>query len=149
MSTLDLAREIAVEGRFRIRVPSSTTYIYDDEDGSIALQISPGTHPLYLLCYPLQSPYSRGSSILKSESQRFLAEGILPACGSIVGSSVEQGSVNGTYYSQVVAKVTERHWWIARLVSKPDLSEFYLLHCNGDESYLTLAVCVFSEFYLL
>ena len=136
-------------GRFKVSVPMSTAQELIEDGCTLALHVRPECEPLYLKRYELPSEYSLVSSVLEAEARRFLKQGIIPVCGKILGSSIEGGEVNGATYAQLVAKISDSHWWIARLIAKPEAKFYFLLHGHGDRDYLMLATAIFSEFYIL
>jgi len=136
-------------GRFKLSVPASATSELIEEGTTLACQLMPGRDPLYVKRFDLADPYSPDQRSLEDEAQRFLDEGIMPVCEQIVGSSIERGEVNGTHFAQLVVRISDAHWWLARVVSKPMLRSYFLLHCSGDQEYLVLATAVLTEFYVL
>jgi hypothetical protein len=149
METPELNREVSMPGSFRLRVPEATKPELVDDGETLALPIKVGCEPIYLKRYSLDEPYDPNGSSLEDEAKRFLEDGILPVVERIVGADVERGTVNDCDFAQLVVSVDASRWWIARLVSRPKLGHYFLLHCVGDKDLMILAVAVFSEFCIL
>ena len=149
MEAPELVRRLEVEHVFSVLVPESASWEVTEDETTFEVELDEQFEPLYIKQYEFDHPFVPGSDSLNREAHRFLEQGIKRVTGELFGESIHDHQINGYHFSQIVAKVGEDHWWLARLAARAGSRSYFLLHANGSKDFLILVTAVLCEFYIL